>query len=769
MGALDEELNIPKDAMLVLPGRTAAYCSIVCGGNGIDIDKACSIRQDSEPRCLIIGRQASSADIRIDHGSISRRHAAIYYKKTAGSGGTSANHYSLILQDLGGKHGTHVKGVKLEKRSIVVNNGDEIIFGNMSEQVFLVQIPPDFTISAPSLHVDKTVTQEKATITREEGDENMGGFSGQNPKTSKTAEEAGVGLSGRAKREAEIAAMMESLEDTPMYEKYVSADFEEEQESALKSASPAFNKKKPDLSSIDPTVSVSRELQLPVTKSAIVPAIFSGSKPSQITAVALDLSGSRMVIGTTDTNLRFHDFNGMDSSFRPFKQVEVEEGHHIVDVCYSNTGDRILVGTGSAQPKVLDRDGSQIIQFIKGDVYVTDQSKTTGHTATVTGVAWHPLERDLVLTCSIDGSARIWNLNGKTQFKKLVCDKVYRAKNARGQRVGVTAVIFHPGGRELALATSCGSIQIWNTTRVGNRPDRVVYDAHGTARPIHKLTYNVDGTLLASRSMDDDAVKVWDAKRLNKSCEPILVCPGLSSLSESANVAFSPKGNFVCAGTSVEPARKGHDSKESSKLKFFAVPTGRSKAVSGLPVLEINVAQGASATRVVWHPKLNQIFIGCSNGSTRIFFDPDLSTKGALLSTARSVRKADGLSELLASRAPLGSMGDIITPHALPMFRDEHKRNREEDRQDPVKSRRPEPPAAGIKTGGQTSVSVNFQQYVAKGTIKTKNIAGRDPREELFKYTEGKSYTSAAYDGEETKILTEKTVEQEEEEMNSQK
>jgi hypothetical protein len=155
--------------------------------------------------------------------------------------------------------------------------------------------------------------------------------------------------------------------------------------------------------------------------------------------------------------------------------------------------------------------------------------------------------------------------------------------------------------------------------------------------------------------------------------------------------------------------------------------------------------------------------------STRIFFDPDLSTKGALLSTARTVRKADGLSELLASRAPLGSIGDIITPHALPMFREEHKRKREQDRQDPVKSRRPEPPAAGIKTGGQTSVSFNFQQYVAKGTIKNKNIAGRDPREELFKYTEGKSYTSAAYDGEETKILTEKTVEQEEEEMKSQK
>ena len=46
--------------------------------------------------------------------------------------------------------------------------------------------------------------------------------------------------------------------------------------------------------------------------------------------------------------------------------------------------------------------------------------------------------------------------------------------------------------------------------------------------------------------------------------------------------------------------------------------------------------------------------------------------------------------------------------------------------------------------------------------VNNKNIAGKDPREELFKYSEGKNYVSKAYEGNIQKILAEKTVEEEE-------
>lgn len=151
-----------------------------------------------------------------------------------------------------------------------------------------------------------------------------------------------------------------------------------------------------------------------------------------------------------------------------------------------------------------------------------------------------------------------------------------------------------------------------------------------------------------------------------------------------------------------------------------------------------------------------------------MYFDRSSSSKGAILASAKAGRGPDELSQLLASRAPQGSaaiVGDIITPHALPIFRDDAvrntKRKREKERLDPIKSRKPEPPAAGkFKQGSQSGTSVSFSQFVANSRIqKNKVIAGRDPREELLKYQEGKSYTS----GDQPNPLEEKTLEEEEE------
>lgn len=249
-------------------------------------------------------------------------------------------------------------------------------------------------------------------------------------------------------------------------------------------------------------------------------------------------------------------------------------------------------------------------------MYVTDQARTSGHTATVTGVDWHPLERDIVLTSSMDGSARLWNLNGKTQFHMLVCDKVYRAKNVKGQRVGVTAVAFHPGGRELVLGTACGSIQIWNATRVGARPERVVYHSHGEGRPVNSLSYNVDGSQIVSRSSEDDAVKVWDARRLSRSCKPVATCEGLETVHEQSNAAFSPDGSLICAGTSEYQKGPNNERIETGSLKVFLVGKGAAsgKQTLGSLLLEIPAPSNVGVVVVDWHPKLNQIFAGCSDG-----------------------------------------------------------------------------------------------------------------------------------------------------------
>jgi len=196
------------------------------------------------------------------------------------------------------------------------------------------------------------------------------------------------------------------------------------------------------------------------------------------------------------------------------------------------------------------------------------------------------------------------------------------------------------------------------------------------------------------------------------------------------------------------------------------------------------VAPNASVLGVQWHSKLNQIAIGTSNGIIQVLYDPMLSSKGALIPASRTVRKSDGLSDLLKSRAPTGSAAylssansTIMNPNALPLFREEPRATRKDkdnERKDPEKTKMPEPPVQGVKAGGNKSgglgaggitlAQLTYEKN--RGTIvKNKNIAGKDPREELFKYSEGKSYVSKAYEGDVQRILADKTVEEEEADM----
>lgn len=792
--SLDDEMGIPLAATLRPYPRSAPGAFLVCDSGGgssssisIAVETSKRAMASTPPRSIIIGRQANTVDVRIDHGSISRRHAAVYFD---GSSTEAITGSRLVLQDLGGKHGTYVNGKRVDKKgSLGLRGGDRLAFGNFRERDFVVNVTSandenggaadldgESYHSAPALSVEAQPNAAEKT--------KMGANEVEGAKTDEFE-----GLTGRARREAEISAMMASLDDNPSYNKYkIAAEstdgrpFENEQQTNEETT----ESKPIEIRRGDKQQSSSiGKYRLPVTRTA--PFASTASKiatPSDprpgggraVSAISIDPAGSRFVTGCSDTNLRFYDFGGMDADQNAFREVTVEEGHPIVSHCHSNTGDRILVATTSAQPKVLDRDGKEIIQFAKGDVYVTDMSRTIGHTATVTDVAWHPLERDVVMTVSLDGSARLWNLaSGKTVFDKLKCDRVYCAKNGKGKRTAVTACRFHPSGREICLGTADGSIQIWNATRVKSRPERVLFDAHGVAKPVNSVVYSTDGMKVATRSLDDLVVKVWEARRISRSSRPILVAGGLPSLYDGSDCAFAPDGSVLLAGTSVEPARRngGQRDLERGKLKFYKVPSDALGSPGGavqMPILELEAAApGCSIVRVAWHPKLNQIFLGTSDGGARVFYDDTLSKRGALVSVAKGVRRKDELSLLLETRAPTGSSllssGQIVAPHALPMYQTDKQsvsKRKREAQKDLTMAKRPQPPEGGVKMGGQTSASVNFTQFVAKASIKNKNIAGKDPREELFRYSSGKSFSSQAYEGE--LVLAEKTAEEEEDE-----
>lgn len=145
--------------------------------------------------------------------------------------------------------------------------------------------------------------------------------------------------------------------------------------------------------------------RLPISSEAILEA-----HGRAVVALDLDHSGSRLLTGSTDYTAKIFDFNGMKSDCRPFRSLEPSEGHPVVALSWSPTGDAFLAVTGSPQPKVYDRDGKQQGELPRGDMYIRDMKNTKGHVGACSGGAWHPTDKGTGMTCSDDGTVRVWDL-----------------------------------------------------------------------------------------------------------------------------------------------------------------------------------------------------------------------------------------------------------------------------------------------------------------------------------------------------------------------
>ena len=123
-----------------------------------------------------------------------------------------------------------------------------------------------------------------------------------------------------------------------------------------------------------------------------------------------------------------------------------------------------------------------------------------------------------------------------------------------------------------------------------------------------------------------------------------------------------------------------------------------------------------------------KIVTGLSNGQICVLYSPTSSLNGAKLPLSKGPpRKVtiEDMSDALAQPA-------IITPHALPMFREGEiargtgKRKREKERLDPRKSRRPELPVTGPGKGGRVGASAtqHVVQNLVKDTTREEDVRG---------------------------------------------
>ncbi|XP_052870342.1 gastrulation defective protein 1 homolog [Anopheles cruzii] len=431
-----------------------------------------------------------------------------------------------------------------------------------------------------------------------------------------------------------------------------------------------------------------------------------GSKA--IIALASDPSGVRLASGSMDYNVNFWDFSGMDKSMKSFRSLQPCENHPIRALHYSFSGDMMLVVSGSSQAKVLDRDGFEKMECVKGDQYIADMSKTKGHIAGLTAGCWSPVKREEFLTSAHDSTLRTW-VFAKTKEQRAVI----KTRAQGGLKTIPTSCTYNREGTLIAAGCSDGSLQTWDTRKMFVNTTHCIREAHAKGSEISSVLFSYSGFQLASRSMDE-TLKLWDMRAFRK---PLHVFDGLYSRYDTTDCCYSPDDTMILTGESLP--------KGAQQAHLYVYDTKTFAQVAKLPIADSHVI------RTLWHPKLNQIFVGCGNGVIRGLYDEKRSMRGAKLCVVRTHRRKKD-SEIVGTT-------QIITPHALPMFRQEKVRSvrkkLEKDRQDPVKSKRPDLPITSGQGGRVASSGGTLSSYVIRNLGLSKRVEDdQDPREAILKY-----------------------------------
>ena len=358
-------------------------------------------------------------------------------------------------------------------------------------------------------------------------------------------------------------------------------------------------------------------------------------------------------------------------------------------------------------------------------------------------VQWHPTDVNTFLSCGSDSSIRIWDVNGSKTFEQLICKTVIRAKDARGvARISVTDCSFNPDGTAIAATTIDGALHVWQNKRTYGRPDSYVKDAH--SGEISSVSWSPSGTFIGTRGFDN-TLKLWDVRNLKA---PIKTFTNLPNYMSVTKATFSPDSSLILTGTN---SLKGE---ASGKISLFDTVSG-----DVAPIKEIQLPSGGlSVGNLIWHKEVNQIFVGLSNGSIKVLYNPLLSKKGYLSTAGRVAKKREDGYAFISDDVM------IQNPHSLKAFAQEtlnKKRKRDILRADPIASNAPEAPLRGPGRGGRVGDKSTFTTHLMK-TLAKDTARMLDPRDAILAY-EGKddSYVEVAYRNNK-KILATKTLEQEE-------
>ncbi|RMZ75290.1 hypothetical protein DV738_g5550, partial [Chaetothyriales sp. CBS 135597] len=373
-----------------------------------------------------------------------------------------------------------------------------------------------------------------------------------------------------------------------------------------------------------------------------------------VTSITIDPAGSRMITGSNDCTLKFHDFASMvPNTIRAFKSVDPtatkssasSETHPIHTVRFNpNSPSQILVVSATPQARIMSRDGEPTTEFIKGDMYLRDMKMTKGHVSEITSGAWHPTNKDLCVTAGTDSTLRIWDINYANKQREVIVHKSKAVGSAGRSRL--TAVAWGrqvDGGNSVLVSTALdGSLLMWLGEGPFTRPSSEIRDAHKPDTWTSGIDISSDGRLVVTRG-GDDTIKLWDTRKFK---DPINTTHHTSTSAQysTSNIIFAPNSSSILAGS------------ETGDLHILNPATLQ-------PELITPITPGSPLISVLWHEKLVQIITGSANGETHVLFNPKSSYKGALMILSKPPKRqhVDDDSSLTTDMSQ-GISGDVVNP-----------------------------------------------------------------------------------------------------------
>ncbi|KIK41248.1 hypothetical protein CY34DRAFT_219187 [Suillus luteus UH-Slu-Lm8-n1] len=211
---------------------------------------------------------------------------------------------------------------------------------------------------------------------------------------------------------------------------------------------------------------------------------------------------------------------------------------------------------------------------------VTRRKTMRGHTKNVFGVAHLPCGQRII-TCSLDGSLRLWDLESSAQIGEEWRDEWDEA--------GIVTMALSPNGKTLTSGSNDGTMRLWDV-EIG----KVALRWKGHSECVRSVCWSPDGERVVSGSQDGTA-RVWDVKN----GEPV---QGLDPIKTGHThvhaVSYSPGAKMIATG--------GHN----EEIKIWDAKTGK---------LLLTIELDQSVFSLAWTSDEKKLIAGLMFGLIRIF------------------------------------------------------------------------------------------------------------------------------------------------------